>query len=421
MPRGGAVDELASLKAHAEFFRQSRESGLEVEPLDRERILHACETAYAAARYSLPSDWLEKTHFYRVVYDLEFRSSPGYPYCLASSTIGDWLGWNGVGCDGEKLEELWFDVLAFLSGERDSFYRVFIKSEPHTLAKRDAGRWRLIICPPLYEQVAWTMVFGPGNDREIETVGRTPSMQGMSLPGGLWKDWLAIFQQRGLNVAMDKSAWDWTAHEQLISMDLELRHRLLTGPNRGRWRQLAERLYDGAFNHPRLVLSSGAVYQQTEPGVMKSGCVNTISSNSHMQVFVHCLACLRYGLPLTPLPVAVGDDTLSSLSNLVEPSAYRFTGAVVKEVDLDMHFVGHRWYESGPVPTYSAKHFVRFAVTGADYVPDFLDSMVRLYAHHEGFQKVWRWLAYRRGIDLPSEAFVKFWYDYPDDVIQYYG
>lgn len=379
-----------------------------------------CEDAYSAARYYLPEDFLSRNHFERVVRDLEFSSSPGFPYMLEKPSIGDLLGWDGLFFDPGALDRLWFDVCQFLSGDWDSLYRVFVKSEPHKRRKAEAKRWRLIICPPLCEQVAWAMVFGPGNDREIETVGLTPSWQGMKLSGGAWKDHLRQFRQDGLTVSLDKTAWDWTAHIEWIRLDLELRARLITSSRdlKEKWLALAGMMYEKAFYHPTLVLSDGSLFRQVEPGVMKSGCVNTISSNSHMQIFCHIYACLRTKRPVFPLPVAVGDDTISSRWNTPSPQEYAQTGALVKDpvVGGDLEFVGHVWCEEGPVPAYNAKHMFRFAMVKEIDIPSFLDSMVRLYAHEPAFQTFWRTLACRRGVMLPSEEFVRFWYDYNDAI-----
>lgn len=420
MPRVDPEAELASLKAHSEFFRRSRETGLELDTGLRNYILQVCEDAYKAAKYSLPEDFLTRAHYERVLRQLEYTSSPGYPYMLEKSTIGDWLGWDGVFMDEMQVSRLWEDVQQFLQGGLESLYRVFIKHEPHTIAKAMANRWRLIICPPLCEQVAWTMVFGPGNDREIETTGSTPSYQGMVLSGGGWKEHLRRFQQDGLDVSLDKSAWDWTAHWEWIQLDLELRCRLITSSRtqREQWRTIAERMYERAFNHPTLVLSDGSLYRQIEPGVMKSGCVNTISSNSHMQIFCHIYACLRSQRTVYPLPVAVGDDTLSSRWNTPTPGEYALTGAVVKDSvqTEDLEFVGHVWRVTGPVPSYTSKHIVRFAMVKEDDIPSFLDSMVRLYAHDDQFQDFWRRLAFFRNVSLPSEGFVRFWYDWSDAI-----
>lgn len=406
------------MRSHSGFFEKSRAAGLSITAEERESVLYVAEEAYDKARYSLPCDWMSKEHFMRVVRGLENSSSPGYPYCREKPTIGEWLGFDGVFYDEFQVERLWHEVQAFLNGDKDSLYRVFIKREPHKISKAKTGRWRLIICPPLYEQVAWAMVFGTGNDKEIETVGEIPSLQGMKLSGGDWKHYVRLFNTRKMRYGTDKSAWDWTCHWELIKLDLELRYRLIRGSAevKSEWFALAQRLYEGAFYHPRLILSNGQVYEQMYPGILKSGCVNTISSNSHMQILAHILLCLRNNKPIFPLPFAVGDDLLEG-DNWLTADEWATIGVVLKEIEDDYVFVGHRFPKTdrggGPVPLYLAKHLFRFGEVASKDMEDYLDSMVRLYAHDPAVQALWREVAMRHDVNLPSEAYVKYWYDYP--------
>lgn len=402
---------------HSRYFELSRSNFKPLEQLERALTLQICEEAYKSVRWTLPPDFMQYSAFLRVVRDLEFTSSPGYPYCRQSSTIGEWLGWDGIWFDENRLQELWYQVQEFLSGHFESYYRVFVKSEPHTRAKAALGRWRLIICPPLCEQVVWAMVFSYGNDVEVRRVRDSPSMQGMKLCGGEWKQHQHLFRQRGYDCALDKSAWDWTCHRELLSIELDLRERLLTAESEIRtgWRRLADWLYEKAFDHPRLVLSDGRVYEQVVPGIMKSGCINTISTNSHCQVIVHVLACLRSGLRVNPLPVAVGDDTLGCYANTPDAQTFLELGVVLKDL-TDVQFVGHRWLPDGPVPAYNAKHLFRYLSVKPEHLDSFLDSMVHLYAHSPSFQRVWRGLAGLYGYPMPSEAYVLFWYDCSDDL-----
>nr|UGO57308.1 MAG: hypothetical protein 1 [Riboviria sp.] len=365
---------------------------------------------------------MSESHFLRVVGGLEFTSSPGYPYCREQPTIGKWLGWDGITFSQFRLRQLWADVQDFLSEDLESLYRVFVKREPVSERKRMEGRHRLIICPPLYEQVAWSMVFGAGNDAEVSAWLNCPSQQGITLSGGLWKKAVELYSAMDYDCGMDKTAWDWTAHIEFLTLDLELRKRLVQDDeaNKNRWSLLAERLYKGAFYHPKLILSSGSVFQQMEPGIMKSGCVNTISSNSHMQIFAHILGCLREELPIHPLPVAVGDDTLSSRRNTPSVAMMESFGMVIKGTVPVREFVGHlfpRDLSGGPVPVYHAKHMFRFCEVEEEHLEEYLDSMVRLYAHSSEYQQFWRSLAYRTGSSVPSWSYVRFWYDYPDDCV----
>lgn len=409
-----ASAEYKSLIAHSDYFRRSRETGLSLTDFEKSYILQVCEESYSAARYALPSDWMTRAHFDRVCLNLDRTSTPGFPYCQEKPTIGEWLGWNDFEYDLERLDRLWDDMNAFLEGHLTSLYRVFVKQEPHKVSKKLQNRWRIIICPPLFEQVAWTMVFGTGNDKEIETVGLTPSMQGMKLSNGHWKQHFALFEQEGLTEGLDKCAWDWTAHKEWIDLDLMLRHRLITSPSsvKDKWKRLAQMLYDRAFINPKLVLSDGRVFQQKEPGIMKSGCVNTISSNSHMQIFLHIFVALLLGYAVLPLPAAVGDDTLSNKKNTAPVTAYSTTGAIIKPLEDGLQFVGHDWGPLGPIPSYKSKHMYRFLEIAERDLPSFLESMVRIYACDTDFQEFWRLLANQYNVQLPSEDYIKFWYDF---------
>lgn len=413
-----AEAELQSLAAHSKFFEWSRASGLTLTDRERESVLYEMENLYVAARYRLRADFGSRAHFEEVIRNLDMTSSPGYPYSQEASTIGQWLGWTGLYFNELRVDRLWQDCQVFINGDMDTVYRVFIKTEPHKKSKADAGRWRLIICPPLCEQVVWTMWFGQGNDVEIETCGRTPSLQGISLVEGSWKDYNRLFREKGLDHALDKSAWDWTAHIEWIELDLKLRYRLFTaeaGVKRW-WLEVAERLYERAFYHPRLLLSNGDVWEQQYPGVMKSGCVNTISTNSHCQVFPHIWLAQKLGRPIHPVPFAVGDDTLGSRHNTHSPDEYAKAAVLVKEgSDEGLQFVGHDFdpeYEDPPLPSYRAKHFCRYLEVSEDALDGFLESMVRLYAHEDDMSDVWRDLADAHSILLPSREFCAFWYDH---------
>lgn len=409
--------ELSSLAAHSKFFEWSRASGLTLTTAEKQSVLQVMEELYAPARYALRPDFASREHFDEVILDLDMTSSPGYPYSQEASTIGEWLGWNGYSVNVLRAERLWQETRAFLNGDFPNLYRVFVKTEPHKLRKAREGRWRLIICPPLCEQVAWTMWFGQGNDLEIKTCGLTPSLQGIKLVEGYWKDYNRLFREKGMDSALDKSAWDWTAHIEWIMLDLEHRYRLMTaeaGTKRW-WREIAERLYENAFIHPRLLLSNGDVWEQQFPGVMKSGCVNTISTNSHCQVLVHVWLSLKKGTSVYPVPFAVGDDTLGAGKNAHSVTDYALAAVKVKEgSEAGLQFVGHDFdpnYVDPPLPAYTAKHFRRYLEVRRSALPSFLESMARMYAHNPKMAYAWRALAMKHEILLSSEDYCVYWYD----------
>lgn len=374
------------------------------------------EKCYKGTVWTLPDDYLSYETFVVALMNLEFQSSPGWPYLFQKPTIGEWLGYDGFVFDEYQVNSLWCDVQAVIRGEYEPEFRVFIKREPHSLRKAMEGRWRLIIASPLCVQVVWQMLFKYQNDLEINMAYDIPSQQGMILCGGGWEMYLSSWKARGYNTGLDKSAWDWTAPYWAISLDLEFRRRMARGRKVVEWYGLAKKMYDDMFVSPVLRLSNGKRFRQLYPGVMKSGCVNTISTNSHMQVMIHFLACWDQNVSPFPVCVACGDDTLQMLEQAGDVDSYRKYGALVKSASDGIEFVGHDFCKGKPEPIYLGKHFEKFKHVSDEIMPQYLDSMCRLYAHSDNFI-IWEELARRMGVldqCLSREAY-QFWYDHETD------
>lgn len=386
-----------------------------------EELAHAlmvAEDAYASVVKTIPADFLGYSSFLRAVRGLDNSSSPGWPYMKRAPTIGRYLGFDGIWYDTMQLESLWHDVRCLIDGgDENIFCTVFVKSEPHKPEKVQEGRWRLIVAQPLHVQVLWHMLFDLTNDAEIENAYRLPSQQGLIMPRGGWQYYVSSWKSRGYDVGLDKRAWDWTVPGWLIKLELEFRTRLLRGDQLPQWRHLADQMYEKAFHHPILVLSDGRCFRQLYYGIMKSGCVNTISSNSHMQILVHVLATRRAGVNVFPLPVACGDDTLQCQSQAVDLSVYAGLGSVVKSASAGLEFVGHEFLSTGPVPLYFEKHMFSASYVGSDRddVVQYLDSMHRLYAHSPLYS-VWSLLAEEVGVScsMRSKQYYLNWYDTPE-------
>jgi len=369
------------------------------------------EQAYQPARWELPEDFLSREAFDRAIKRVDMTSSPGYPYCRESPRNGDWLEYNGVECSGAKLERLWFDTQLVLSGSWENYLKAFVKSEPHKLSKVEEGRWRLIMAASLPVQMAWHMLFDYQNDVEIKKAYYIPSQQGLKLPGGHWKLYREQWLTAGYNCGLDKSAWDWTAPYWALKLDLEFRYRMGRGRSMADWRVIAEVLYHQMFNDPTIILSDGTLWRQTVPGIMKSGCVTTISTNSHMQVMLHLLACWEVGVSIHPLPVACGDDTLQTLAQSSDLHAYTKYGVVVKQASEGLEFVGHDFLETGPQPVYMFKHIKKLGFVTDEILPQYLDSMARMYVHTPHFE-VWQELAEKLAGGLPLSKYAyEHWYD----------
>lgn len=408
------VDELESLLVHADkYFRPSVHSEVPTER-QRARILYECEQAYVSCVWDLPDDYDTRASFERAVMRLDMTSSPGYPYMKEHPTNRQWLGFNGVECNWVQLERLWYDVQLVFQRKFDHILRVFVKQEPHKIQKVLDNRWRLIMASPLCVQVAWHMMFDHLNDKEIQQSYYIPSQQGAVLVKGGWKQYREQWLQAGTVCGLDKSAWDWTAPIWAIELDLELRCRLGRGRRLVEWEQFAKHLYDSMFKDTYIMLSNGQLFKQIVPGIVKSGCVSTISINSHCQVFLHIQYSLSLGISIFPLPKCCGDDTLQAETHIFNLDVYERFGVIVKSVARSLEFMGHEITEDGPMPMYILKHLKKLQYVDENYLAEYLDSMARMYCHSRYFD-FWSTVAQSLGYHLPlSRQAYLFWYDYGD-------
>lgn len=338
-------------------------------------------------------------------------SSPGYPYQREAPTNGQWLKYDGIMCDSIQLERLWYDVQLVLTDKWDTVLRMFIKQEPHKISKVKENRWRLIMAAPLCVQIAWHMLFDYQNDKEIQESYNIPSQQGMILVNGGWTLYKRQWEGKGLTCGLDKSSWDWTAPFWTIKLDLDFRKRMGRGANIEEWFKIANILYQHMFIDPIMMTSEGYCYKQFVPGVMKSGCVNTISTNSHCQMMLHLAMCIENSIPIEPMPVACGDDTLQHEKHTQDLSLYEKYGVIIKEVSDTMEFMGHTFTDDGPYPLYIKKHLKKVSYVKEEDLSQYLDSMARMYCHTE-YYRFWEVLAERLNHPLPlSRTAYLYWYD----------
>lgn len=372
------------------------------------------EEAYHRVIWDLPDDYLSRETFEKVLYDLDWKSSPGYPYNLEKPTIGEWLGLDrsDFTLNPVAVDRLWSDVQVVISGNYEHIFKVFVKSEPHNARKVRENRWRLIIASSLPVQVVWNMCFRYLQTMEIENAYRIPSQQGVALNGGVWKYYRNSWVSRGFNVGLDKSAWDWTFPAWILDLDLILCYRLGRGSKMDEWYRVVEWLHNDAFKSSRLLFSDGRIFQQTVPGFMKSGLYCTISKNSRGTVMAHIFNSLYTGLPVEPLPVAVGDDSLQREEQATDLSGYEKMGVVVKSVTKGLEFVGHNFTERGPVPVYVPRHLCAFMTTEDQNLEQYLDQMARMYCHDDHMFNAWTSMAKRLGINVHSQRYYLAWYDY---------
>jgi hypothetical protein len=370
----------------------------QVEPWSEEEVewvVSKMEEVCGGSRFALPPDFFSKEHLRRVIMALDFTSSPGVPYLHTYSTLRDLFKWDGACLDERVVDWMWEEICAWRRGELEpNPIRVFIKEEPHKLEKIETGRLRLIASVAIREQLVDHMLMDSQDKLEAAHWDESPFKPGMKfVEGGL-----RHFVGRPGILACDKSSWDWTV-SQALEVDLEFRRRMCldqyTNPDAyAAWSDLMGRRFRELYGDPILQLSSGRSFRQQTYGLVKSGSVNTISTNSHLQLAYHLLAWERLwpGDEAPPI-MCLGDDTAvewpswrgaSEVKEYLEET--RRLGCKIRYAEVcgsSYQFAGHVISTNRVVPEYVAKHSFLIPYYEDTALEASLDSLQRLYALDE--------------------------------------
>lgn len=320
----------------------------------------------------LPADFFTKTHFMRVVDRLERTSSPGIPICYSYATNAQFLLASDGSYNQENLDLLWRMVSNWVEGQEPSPLRVFIKKEPHKLEKIREGRLRLIMAVGLAEQVVDHMLFGEQNQRNIDLFVSTPCAPGWGITYGGWR---AVDTKA---IGYDRRAWDYSVPRWLLELELDLRANLLVNSSE-LWLNMARRRYSELFDSPVLQLSSGFRFRQEVRGIVKSGTVNTIATNTHCQLLLHAYCSFKSGLDDSGYFLAMGDDTLQ---DHVSDAYVRTMKEIVRlKEPVVGEFCSMQFYPGGVVePLNYGKHLCNLLYQKDEHLGDSLRSLQILYA-----------------------------------------
>lgn len=301
------------------------------------------------AEWELPDDFMKFSHFLRVIRDLDFSSTPGYPYRLAYPTNAIMFGYSeGSFTSCDRLMEIWEMVKLQIRARKSDPIYLFIKQEPHKVSKK--GRKRLISSVSIIDQIIDQMLFSDQNRIIYDDAPLGSVKAGWSMTNGGWK----VLPLQGLSI--DKTAWDWTVKPWLLDICLEFRKRTLRSDPGGMWYSLASWRYGELFNAPTFVLPNGELRKQSWPGVMKSGCVNTIVDNSLMQQILHFRVCLDLDIPIGWI-WSLGDDTRQSVPDRLDDYLEKISQfSIVKESTRNCEFAGYRVEKGRVEPLYKGKH-----------------------------------------------------------------
>lgn len=186
-------------------------------------------------------------------------------------------------------------------------YKVFVKSEPHSIAKLDEGRQRLVFASPLHMTILERMIFGKQNDTDIDNWNVVPSKPGLTMDrDGAWA-LRGNVEPFVSPVSTDQSGWDWHVPDWLMFADVEVRRCLLEGPELeiSSWHRIARNMTH-LLARKTVLFSDGTFYVQSDDnaGVWPSGSYRTSGTNSRMRVLIRRLACGNSNI------ITMGDDAV---------------------------------------------------------------------------------------------------------------
>lgn len=382
----------------------------------RQRTLYLMEHRYRTLARTLPKNWNTYDNFLKVVRNLDRTSSPGYPLCREATTIGRWLYGDEFEPKPERLATLWLMVQDVLGKKSEHLYKVFVKAEPHTLTKRQEGRWRLIIASSLPWQVAWAMAVDHMSEAFLQHFGENPIKYAYVQFGGGWKRRNADVERHQRYWCADKSSWDWLSPGWVYEDIRELRKRLTRGAT-AEWEDLIDFLYADAYENSHLLLPDGRIMRQLAPGFMKSGLRVTIQDNSFGQDFFHVATCVTLNLRVFDGDIDIcGDDTQQVLPERPEKylEVLQSFGCMVKHAVLSNEFMGHRLDGKGFYPLYTGKHVYNLLHQKDEFLPETLDSYLRIYACWPEMWSFYARIAGRLGVEYRSYHYYRYFADNPE-------
>lgn len=305
---------------------------------------------YAAAAWEIPEGWFSREACERAVGRLDWTSSPGYPYLLRAPNNGILFKVLDGRPSEDMIEWAWAAVQQRAAGAVPDPIRLFVKPEAHTAKKMAEEKYRLIASVSVIDQIIDHMLFGEMNDRMIANWHLVPSKPGWSIFQGGWR-----YIPQETWIATDASSWDWTVRPWLLELALELRMSLCKNLNQ-QWVDLASARYRELYSSPVFITSGGLKLKQKTPGVLKSGCVNTISDNSMMQALLHVRVSLELGIPVEPI-FTMGDDRLQAPMEK-EHEYFELTSqyCILKSVKHENEFAGFRFRGRLVDPVHKGKH-----------------------------------------------------------------
>jgi len=270
--------------------------------------------------------------------------------------------------------------------------RMFVKDEPHSEAKLDEGRVRLIANVSLRVQLIERLVCGKQNNAEIAAWWKIPACPGLGLDDAsleLLGDRIDQILGVGEIAMTDVSGWDWSVKAWLLWADAE-RRRVAAGEDEDSL--FAEMVFMQAYGTANSVygLSDGELVTQLSPGIQNSGSYKTSSTNSWMRIILFMVAYMLANPDASDEDVelllervmAMGDDCLElhlrGVQEMYGRLGFKTSLSATASSKSGVEFCSHIWPESGnqAYPTSWPRTLVRFFSSKRG--PDIHDRLAQL-------------------------------------------
>jgi len=293
-------------------------------------------------------------------------STPGIPWIKLGKTKGEVLQNHG-----DLIADAVIDRLNVLASDDicdlDEFQmldrfandpiRLFIKQEPHSTAKLQEGRLRLISSMSLVDELVTRILFSPQVAIELTNWEFIPSKPGMGVSTDEQQASLNLqidaLRAQGPIKSLDMSMWDWSVPEWLIELDSfvflygEEEDSMWYKVLRGFQQSCVTRLFS---------TSDGRLIQVDVRGIQNTGSFITARRNSAMRVLLGFLAGSKD-------IIAMGDDSVEVVSDGYM-KRYAELGFEPKSVhdhdDVTASFCSHTFNGTIAIPENIGKTFMRF-------------------------------------------------------------
>jgi hypothetical protein len=303
-PKRDAAAEEGSLKFQAARRKVVPEPSEDVLRMARKKFLDnnlRCEVPrfFRGARHTVTRDDV------RSVFPLLNKDgSPGVPFLYLAKTKEEvLLKHSEVLIDSvfERLDQLQHPIETddpWLLWERGllDIHRVFIKNEPHTRAKYESGRFRIIMSVSIVDEIISKLIHGKRynmNNNCALHIAATPGI-GFSTDKQCEEFYEVVKPWVEQVVMSDVSGYDWSLSKWVDENVDECTILLTDGMDKDSCFPNLIRNYSKCLLSCFVATSSGKVFQIEEPGVQRTGANRTADRNSEDREFLaYCVGSDR--------------------------------------------------------------------------------------------------------------------------------